>query len=344
MLKVDRNNRQFTRLSRPSLADAQLLERSDLQECIYNSSTEFFAEIGERVFVIGKEVTPIQAFPDRIDLLGIDPDGTTVVVELKRGSNKLQMLQAISYAGMVSRWGTEDFRGILSEEQWESLTDFLEVDSEEVNRRQRLLLVAEEYDYALLVGAEWLSEQFGVDVRCAAVALASDPATGSEYLACSSVFPAPALGEQASARARSTQASRPLKWADWGEALAGIENDALREYAHAQIESGREHYLRRRGLHYRLGGKRRWSLSCRRKAAYVWQRGRFENDEEYWRQRLSEPESVRPVKAGTALSFQLLSSGDLKEFHSSATSDLARTSWLVDGADAASDDEDLEAE
>jgi hypothetical protein len=50
------------------------------------------------------------------------------------------------------------------------------------------------------------------------------------------------------------------------------------------------------------------------------------------------------VKAGTALSFQSLSSGDLKEFHSSATSVLAGASWVVDGADAVSDDEDLEAE
>lgn len=344
MLKVDRKNRRFSRLAAPSFADAQLLERADLQECIFNSGAEFFGELGERVFVVGKEIIPSQAVPDRIDLLGVDPDGTTVVVELKRGSNKLQMLQAISYAGMVSRWGAEDFRGLLSAEQWESFSDFLEVDTQEINRRQRLLLVAEGYDYALLAGAEWLSEQFGVDVRCAAVALASDPTTGGEYLACSSVFPAPALAEQASARARSPRASQPPKWADWEEALTGIENDALREFAQEQIASGREHYLGRRSLHYRLGGKRRWSLSCRRKAAYVWQRGRFEKDEEYWKQRLSDPESVRPVKSGGALSFNLHSAGDLRAFHSSATSDLANTPWFVDGADANGDEEDVEAE
>jgi hypothetical protein len=88
LLKVDRENRTFGRLDAPTLADARILERADLQECIYNSSSEFFAEIGERVFVLGKEVIPSQTVPDRIDLLGIDAEGTTVIVELKRGSNK----------------------------------------------------------------------------------------------------------------------------------------------------------------------------------------------------------------------------------------------------------------
>ena len=46
MLKVDRGSRTFSRLDEPSLSEAQLLERTDLQECIFNSSDDFFAEIG----------------------------------------------------------------------------------------------------------------------------------------------------------------------------------------------------------------------------------------------------------------------------------------------------------
>ena len=134
MLKVDRGNRTFSRLDSPTLADAQILERVDLQECIYNSSNDFFAEIGERVFVLGKEVSPSQTVQDRIDLLAIDVEGTTVIVELKRGSNKLQMLQAVSYAGMISRWSVDDFRRLLSDGEWEALTDFLDVDVDEINR------------------------------------------------------------------------------------------------------------------------------------------------------------------------------------------------------------------
>ena len=63
---------------------------------------------------------------------------------------------------MISRWGADDFRRLVSEDEWDALTDFLDVDVDEINRTQRRLLVVEGYDYALLAGAEWLSEQYGV--------------------------------------------------------------------------------------------------------------------------------------------------------------------------------------
>jgi hypothetical protein len=345
LLKVDRDNRTFGRLNAPTLADAQILERADLQECIYNSSREFFAEIGERVFVLGKEVAPSQTVADRIDLLGIDSEGTTVIVELKRGSNKLQMLQAVSYAGMISHWGPEDFRKLVSNDDWELLTDFLDIDVDDINRDQRLLLVAEGYDYALLAGAEWLSERYGVDVRCSTVALATDPASGAEYLACSSIFPAPALAEQAAARGRSTHPPRPLKWANWDEALASVENEDLRNFAQEQLESGQESYLRRRGFHYRIGGKRRWSLLCRTRSAYVWQRGRFEEDEEFWKNRLDDSSSVKPVKSGLALSFNLETDSELSRFWVAVTNELQASNWTRGGTVAEdTDDVDIEVD
>jgi len=327
VLRVDRQNRTFEELPAPSLSQAQILERADLQECIYNSSDAFFSEIGEQVFVIAKEVTPSETVQDRIDLLAVDAEGVVVIVELKRGSNKLQMLQAISYAGMLSRWGPEDFRALLSDDKWAELSDFLNVDVEEINRGQRLLLVAEGYDYALLSGAEWLSERYGVDIRCAGVALATDPATQTEYLACSSIFPPPALAEQAASRGRGRSRSRPIKWANWDDAIAALENSDLRTFAEEELNSGRESYLRRRGFHYRLEGRRRWSLYCRNRAAYVWQRGRFHDDEIFWKDRVSDHDSVTPVKRGLALSFNLHSKADLEAFRTAVNDTLKTVVW-----------------
>lgn len=341
MLKVDRTNQTLSRLDEPSLADAQILERADLQEYIYNSSNDFFAEIGERVFVIGKEVTPSQTVQDRMDLLGIDSEGASVIVELKRGSNKLQMLQAVSYAGMVARWGPEDFQSLVSEEVWEQLTDFLDVDVEELNRRQRLLLVAEGYDYALLAGAEWLSEHYGVDIRCFSVSLARDQATGAEYLACTSIFPPPALADQAAVRQRPRRGARPIKWSDWEEVLSQIENEALKAFAREELDAGREHYLRKRGLHFRLDGKRRWTLNCRIKHAYVWQRGRFPNDATFWQSRVSEPDSVKPVKDSRALAFNLLTEKDFDAFREAITLGVEHQAWSEIGSDGVTaEDED----
>ena len=344
MLKVDRTSRTLSRLDKPSLTDAQILERADLQEYIYNSSNDFFAEIGERIFVIGKEVTPSQTVQDRIDLLGVDSEGASVIVELKRGSSKLQMLQAISYAGMVARWSPEDLHSLLSDASWDQLADFLDVDIEELNRQQRLLLVAEGYDYALLAGAEWLSEQYGIDIRCFSVSLAKDDATGAEYLACTSIFPPPALADQAVARQRSRRGAHPPRWSNWKEVLSQIENEALRAFAREELDAGREHYLRKRGLHFRLNGKRRWSLHCRIKHAYVWQRGRFADDISFWKSRVSEPDSVKPVKAGRALAFTLLTKNDFDVFREAVTSGTEHQAWSDVGSNEATADEEDEIE
>ena len=115
MLKIDRSNQSLSKLATPSFADSSITERYDLQEFIKNSPDEFFREIGEELFLIGTEITPSKNVADRIDLLAVDKNGQVVVVELKRGSNKLQMLQVISYAGMISHWTAEDVQGLLND-------------------------------------------------------------------------------------------------------------------------------------------------------------------------------------------------------------------------------------
>jgi len=327
MLKVDRSLRKLSQMDNPTLTDAKIVERSDLQEYIFNSSEAFFSEIGEEVFLIGKEVSPSQTIQDRIDLLGIDREGAAVIVELKRGSNKLQMLQAISYAGMVARWNPEDFRNHISDVAWDELTDFLEGDVDDINRRQRLLLIAEGYDYALLAGAEWLTENHAVDIRCASLTLSTDRSTDAEYLTCTSIFPPPALAEQAVARGQTTRQSQPLKWSDWDEAIAQIDNTALAQFAREELDRGRDHYLRKRSLHYRQGGRRRWSLTCRTKHAYVWQRGRFPGDTEFWRNQLRDPSALAEVKDGKSLRFKLFTEEDFEAFRKGVEQDLVDLEW-----------------
>ncbi len=125
MLKIDRDNQSFSLLDTPTLADVSITERYDLQEFISNSPDDFFKEIGQELFLLGKEIEPSKDVQDRIDLLAVDKEGTCVVVELKRGNDKLHMLQAISYAGMMSQWEPDDFLQLLDDDQQEALFDFL---------------------------------------------------------------------------------------------------------------------------------------------------------------------------------------------------------------------------
>lgn len=333
MLKIDRDRKSFTALEPATLMERQLLEREDLQEFISHSPAEFFSEINEELFILGKEVMPSDTVQDRIDLLAVDKEGACVVIELKRGSNKLQMLQAISYAGMIADWSPEALLDLLDEDEQEELTDFLVCETEELNREQRIVLIAEGYDYALLAGAAWLSDQHGVGVTCCRISVANDEANGSEYLVCSIVYPAPELADEAQKRRgpREGPGKRQPKWTNWESALADIPNEAVVDFFQERVAGSHESYLPRRALIYRLGGKRRWNMNARRKLGYVWQLGRFDNDVEFWSQRLSDPDSVQPVKRGQSLRMFLSTPGDFAAFHNAATTQLQNAVWRKRG-------------
>lgn len=328
MLKINRQTRSFARLDTPTLADSSITERYDLQECIANSPAEFFAEMGEELFLIGTEIMPSKDVQDRIDLLTIDREGKVVVIELKRGSNKLQMLQAISYAGMISTWELDAFLSLLDEQQQEDLENFLDCDMDQINSAQRVILVAESFDYALLIGTQWLCEQYDVDIMCCRIALATDVDGQSEYLACSTVYPPKELVEEARKRGKGKPGSRPDKWSDWESALANIVNQNVVDFYRQRLEENHESYLKKRILRYRAGGKRRWFMAARRKLAYLWQEGRFEGDIEFWQGKISQPDSVQPVKDGKCLRLFLETSSDFSAFHDAATTEFQSTSWL----------------
>ena len=328
MLKLDRDKQTFSLLDTPTLADVSITERYHLQEFIFNSAEEFFKEIGQELFLLGKEVEPSKNVQDRIDLLAVDKEGTCVVVELKRGNHKLHMLQAISYTAMLSQWHPDDFLQLLGDDQQETLLDFLEVDRENINRQQRIILVAEAYDYALLIGAEWLSEQYGLDITCCRITVAKDSATNTEYLVCSNVFPAPELVKEAVSRGRKRTGTSKIKWSDWEAALSDVANNAVASYFKQEIAASRESYLRKRILLYRVAGKRRWFVTARTKNAYAWQHGRFDGDVEFWKQGVSESDGVEPVKNGECLRFFLNTGEDLQFFHDAATRKLQASEWL----------------
>ena len=317
MLKIDRNKRSFVQLDTPSLAAAAVSERYDLQEYISNSPEAFFGALGQDLFLLGKEVSLSAAVPDRLDLLAVDRQGRLVVTELKRGSHKLQHLQAISYAAMISSWSPDDILGMLSEDRQAALEDFLEEGTEGLNRRQRIILVAEAYDYALLASAEWLSERYGLDIQCCRIALARDEQTASEYLVCTNVYPTPELASEAAVRGRTRnggQQSTEMRWGDWESALSDMTNEALAAFFRQELAAGCDSYLRKRCLRYHAAGRRRWHVDARKTSAYVWQTGRFTGDIEFWQDRVSAPDSVQAVKRSTCLRFRLHSAEDFEAF------------------------------
>jgi hypothetical protein len=157
MLRIDRAKRSLVRLEQKPFADAGLLERTDLQQMIRNAPKEFFAELAEELLLVGEEVRPSEGVDDRIDLLAVDREGSTLIIELKRGAHKLQLLQALSYAALISDWTPERLtaEGVRFSQRTESgvekeFDEFLVEGSGTLNESQRVILVAEEYDFEVL--------------------------------------------------------------------------------------------------------------------------------------------------------------------------------------------------
>lgn len=327
MLRIDRNNHTLTALETSSLASALIKERYDLQEYICNSPTAFFKEIRQDLFLVGKELQPSHDVQDRIDLLAVDKKGVCVVIELKRGNHKLQMLQAISYAAMISSWSANDIISLLSKERQDDLYQFLDVEPDEINREQRIMLVAEAFDYALLIASEWLTEKYEMDVRCCRISMEKDTVSGAEYLVCSNVYPTPELVEEAVARRTDGRRPPSLKWSSWKQAIENITNKAVRDFFEKELHDGREEYLPKRTLFFRIGGRRRWFVRARQNLAYAWQYGRFENDIGFWTPLLCSEAQVEPIAQGRGLRFFLRGENDFVAFKKSADTTLHSANW-----------------
>jgi hypothetical protein len=185
MLKIDKAAKKFVTLG--AVAPGALASRLDLTEYIANSASEFFGEIGQKVLVLGRKVRPTQNVPIVVDLLGLDSQGQAVVIVLQTPSEQSPLARAIAAAGLVANWKPADFFEGMSEQRAGELVASLEVNLDQVNRKQRAVLIAESYDFEALAATRWLREKYGMDLTCVRVTLTVDPRTSTEFLTCTNL-------------------------------------------------------------------------------------------------------------------------------------------------------------
>jgi hypothetical protein len=156
----------------------------DLEDWIENDPSI----LGEDLLVIGRQIL-IPEVRDKIDLLALDTNGNTVIIELKRGRIKDPVdIQAIRYASYVSRWDynalenqarnyflekgeDEDFT--LNDKFEKFLEDAVIDQVPDQNQEQRIIIVGRKLVDKLGSVALWLI-QHRVDMKVIEVSLFKD--------------------------------------------------------------------------------------------------------------------------------------------------------------------------
>lgn len=182
-------------VERKSMANLKIRERQDLQRLLKKQ----IDVISAGTLVISEEYSGWSGSLRRIDLLGIDPDGTLVVFELKRTEDGGHMdLQGIRYAAMASVLTYDEVVAIFStylsrngsDDDAESvLREHLNTESEEdVAIKVRIVLVAADFGTEITTTVLWLNAQ-SLDVRCVRLAPYQDGC--SVYLDVQQIIPIP---------------------------------------------------------------------------------------------------------------------------------------------------------
>jgi len=164
-------------------------EKYDLEEWILSNPKI----LGSDIAIIGRQVTTSSG---QLDLLGLDRNGNTIIVELKRDKLSREVIaQAIDYASDIANWDLEKISEICSKHTGKSLDDFISeafgdeiaIENININQIQRILLVGFSIDDSLERMIEWLLDNFGVNINAIILHYVKTQ-SGSELLSRTSII------------------------------------------------------------------------------------------------------------------------------------------------------------
>ena len=171
MYQVNVNDKKLKKLRSIDFSDLQIREAFDIEEWI-KKDPEI---LKEELLIIGEqEHTPSGRRPD---LVALDKEGNLVIIELKRDDSGRDVhWQAITYAARMSELDPDNivkqFELFLkdinenSREAKQQINEFIEVNFEKINNKQRIILVSKEFHQDVLKASAWLSEEYGMRIKC----------------------------------------------------------------------------------------------------------------------------------------------------------------------------------
>ena len=167
MYKVDILNKKLIELSTASFSELGMKERFDIEEWIEKTPTI----LNEDLLVISKEL--ILSSGRRLDLLCIDKDANLVIIELKRDDSGSEVeWQAIKYTSYCSSFSRDEifqfyaaYRKVSELEAQKNIEEFISADIENLNNKQRIILVSKEFNPEVISAVLWLRD-YRIDIQC----------------------------------------------------------------------------------------------------------------------------------------------------------------------------------
>jgi len=167
MYKVDIANKQLVKIPTIKFADLNLKERFDIQEWLAKTPQI----LGEPLLIISKEL--LLPSGKRLDLLAVDKQAALVVIELKRDDSGADVeWQAIKYTSYCSSFANDDifkhyaeYLGTDDDEAQLKIEEFIDSELDELNDKQRIILVSREFHSDVVSAVLWLRE-FEIDIEC----------------------------------------------------------------------------------------------------------------------------------------------------------------------------------
>jgi len=224
MLKFDLENKAFEKLVQSDMTEEHILERYDFQSAIINSWDTVKNNLNlPTAYLIGQEITPHHSVNNSIDLLAFNPDDSSlIVIELKRKKNKLQLLQAITYAAMVSTWDNDKLISKIQKNINPDLEELEElISNNELNSDVKIILISELYDPEVIITAEWLSNNYQVDITAFSLSLHK---LGKQYFVnFEQRFPLKELADMYEERGHRNKIKRIKKTVTWEDVIPKLQ-------------------------------------------------------------------------------------------------------------------------
>ncbi len=191
MYRVDIENKKLTEIPATLFTDLSLRERFDIQEWIDGTPQI----LGEPLLMIGKEL--ILPSGKRLDLLAVDQQGALVVIELKRDDSGTNVeWQAVKYASYCSSFTQDEiynhfaeYLGTDHDDAQVKIEEFIDCEPEDLNQRQRIILVSKDFHSEVVSAVLWLRES-EIDIECIRLTPYRDH-TGSLFINPEIIIPLP---------------------------------------------------------------------------------------------------------------------------------------------------------